>query len=448
MVNATGRIQTPLPFDNRSGAVETPTPIRARSKSSIALSNLRGMVILIVLAFHSVMAYLNFLVPSAAPFDLPPYQWQAFPIIDSHRWIGFDIFCAWQDVYLMALMFFLSALFTWSSLQRKGTGRFLADRFVRLGLPFAFALVVVMPIALYPVYRLTALDTSVTGYLRHYQLLPFWPAGPMWFLWQLLALTVVAAGVHRFAPQLVERLGRWSASAGVHPGRYFLGLAVVAALAYVPMALAFTPMAWANPGPFSVQLCRPLLYGVFYFAGLGVGAYGIERGLLAPEGMLARRWAVWLAAALGTFVLWMGLTALSMWYKDDGPLALRIVVDGSFAVACASGGLFVMAVCLRFATSRSRVLDYLSSNAFGLYVVHYAFVVWLQHALLGVALFAVAKAAIVFGGTLALACATTMIMSVIPGCARLIGVEHRVWSLAPARRYAATSRRFPANLAR
>jgi hypothetical protein len=32
-------------------------------------------------------------------------------MVDSHRWFGFDIFCAWQDVYLMALMFFLSALF-------------------------------------------------------------------------------------------------------------------------------------------------------------------------------------------------------------------------------------------------------------------------------------------------------------------------------------------------
>ena len=90
------------------------------SRSSIALNNLRGVVILIVVAFHSVLAYLGWLGPASFRFDSSPFQWRAFPIIDSHRWFGFDVFCAWQDVYLMALMFFLSALFAWPSLTRKG----------------------------------------------------------------------------------------------------------------------------------------------------------------------------------------------------------------------------------------------------------------------------------------------------------------------------------------
>jgi hypothetical protein len=77
------------------------------SESSLALNNLRALVILIVLAFHSVLAYLGSLGPAAFPFDSSPYLWRAFPIVDSHRWFGFDVFCAWQDVYLMALMFFL-----------------------------------------------------------------------------------------------------------------------------------------------------------------------------------------------------------------------------------------------------------------------------------------------------------------------------------------------------
>ena len=104
---------------------------RKTSRSSLALSNLRGLVIVVVLAFHSVLAYLASVgtaspgTPSlgnaVVPFNDPPYAWRAFPIVDSHHWLGFDIFCAWQDVYLMSLMFFLSALFTWSSLKRKGS---------------------------------------------------------------------------------------------------------------------------------------------------------------------------------------------------------------------------------------------------------------------------------------------------------------------------------------
>ena len=98
------------------------------SRSSLALHNLRAVVILIVLAFHSVLAYLGTLPPTACRFDEPPYRWRAFPIVDSHRFFGFDLFCAWQDVYLMALMFLLSGLFVWPSLQRKRSWGFIRDR--------------------------------------------------------------------------------------------------------------------------------------------------------------------------------------------------------------------------------------------------------------------------------------------------------------------------------
>jgi peptidoglycan/LPS O-acetylase OafA/YrhL len=403
-----------------------------RAGTSLALSNLRGIVIVIVVAFHSALAYLGWLTPAAATFNEPPFQWRAFPIVDSHRWFGFDIFCAWQDVYLMSLMFFLSALFTWPSLTRKQSRKFLIDRFLRLGVPFVFALTVVMPIALYPVYRVTAVDPGVIAYAQHYLALPFQPNGPMWFLWLLLALTVVAAGLHRFAPRWVEFLGRHSASAGTRPGRYFVGLVTACVLAYVPMALVFTPLNWSDHGPFALQLSRPLLYAVFYIAGLGVGACGLGRGLLAPGGMLARRWAVWLAGSLAAFVLWMGLTALAMMYHVAAPFSLQVAVDISFAVACASGCFFVMAACLRFATMRSSILASLADNAFGIYLVHYVFVVWLQYALLGVAVFAIAKAAIVFGGALLLAWATTVAMRHVPIGSRLIGSERLVLANAPS----------------
>jgi len=391
--------------------------------SSIALKNLRGLVIIIVLLFHSMLAYLNFLGPSAFPFDQSPYQWRAFPIVDNDRWVGFDIFCAWQDVYLMSLMFFLSALFTWPSLARKRSRKFLGDRLLRLGVPFVFALTVVMPLALYPAYRVTAVDPSLIAYGRHLLALPFWPNGPMWFLWQLLTLTLVAVGVHRLAPDTVEFLGSLSSTADRRPGRYFVGLTAAAALAYIPPALAFTPWLWSEHGPLALQFCRPLLYAVFYFAGLGVGAYGLERGLLAVRGRLARRWGLWLAGATATFILWMGLTSLTLNTAAPAPLVLRLAVNLSFAVACTAGCFGLIAACLRFGATRSPMLDLVSNNAFGMYLLHYVFVVWLQYALLGLALFAIAKAAMVFGGTLLLAwSATTALRSVRFG-SRLIGEE-------------------------
>ena len=54
-----------------------------------------------------------------------------------------------------------------------------------------------------------------------------------------------------------------------------------------------------------------------------------------------------------------------------------------------------IAVSLHFATKHSRLLGRLSANAYGLYLVHYDFVVWLQNTLLDTALVAMIKAAVV-----------------------------------------------------
>jgi len=396
---------------------------RYASRTSVALANLRGVVILIVVAFHASLAYLNWIPVTGSGFDSPPYDWRAFPIIDSHRFFGFDFFCAWQDVYLMALMFFLSGLFVWSSMKRKKDWAFLRDRAVRLGIPFVFGITVVIPAAIYPAYRLTAADPSLAGYWHGLLALPFWPNGPLWFIWQLLALNFVLVGLNLIAPNAIPALGRWSAAAGKNPVGYFGVLLGVSAVAYVPLALAFTPWAWINSGFFSFQFSRPLLYGVYFFAGVGIGAAGIERGLLAFDGILARHWVSALVAALASLFLWMGLTALTM--NGGASLGLRFAADLSLVPACAAGCFFLIATCLRFGTGHSRLIGYLSANAYGIYLVHYVFIVWLQYALLALPLFAVFKASLVFGGTLLLTLATIFAVQRFRWGARLIGAAPR-----------------------
>jgi peptidoglycan/LPS O-acetylase OafA/YrhL len=78
-------------------------------------------------------------------------------------------------------------------------------------------------------------------------------------------------------------------------------------------------------------------------------------------------------------------------------------------------------VFLRFAARRWPPSDSLSQNAYAIYLVHYAFVIWLQYLLLGLALVAVAKGAIVFAGTLLLSWGAAAMLSRIPLGARLIG---------------------------
>ncbi len=388
------------------------------SKSSQALSNLRAYAIVMVVAFHSFIAYLASQPISPPPFERP-LEWATNPIVDAERWLGFDLFCAFQYVYLMHLMFFLSGLFVWGSIARKGGRTFLYDRFLRLGVPFVLGSFVLMPVAYYSVYRTTAVDPSWSAYWSQWLALPFWPVGPMWFLWFLLALNVVVAILYWVAPRTGELLGRLAGAAGDHPGRFFVGLLIISAATYVPMSAVFDPWQWIQIGIFGFQPSFAPQYIIYFFAGLAVGAHGIERGLLASDGMLAQRWPLWLAAAPAAFLLWLGPTALIV--QGTAVPGLQFAADLGFVLSAATACFGLAAFFLRFATVRDRLLDSLSEHAYAIYFFHYPFVLWLQYLLLGTALFAIAKAAIAFGATLILSWAAAAAMCRIPIGARLMG---------------------------
>ena len=409
-------------------------------RASLAIDNLRAVVIVLVLAFHSVLAYLNYLPPHPFAFDQPPFLWRSFPIVDSQRWIGFDLFCAWLDVFLMSFFFLLSGLFVWPSLSRKGTWNFLSDRLLRIGLPFLLVVLLLMPVTHYPTYLQSATEPGIAAYWRHWLALPLWPCGPMWFLWLLLLWDIAAAGLYPLLAQHREAVLRVSAYARQNPARFLAGFMLASVLAYLPLALIFGPSEWFHRGPFAFQLSRPLHYVLYFFAGAAIGACGIERGLLGADGPLARHWARWLAAAIGSFVLWIAVMSQIVADPTGAPLLWQIAAALSFLLACFASCFFSLGAAVRFAQFRMRLFDSLKENAYGMYLIHYLFIVWLQFAMLATALPAILKAAVVFGGTLALSWAATAALRQVSAVAQIIGeVRH---GPAPASR-AARSREMP-----
>jgi peptidoglycan/LPS O-acetylase OafA/YrhL len=379
----------------------------------LALNNLRSVVVVIVVAVHAVMAYLGSSPASSFKFDDPPYRWRSMPIVDPERWFGFDFFCGFQDIYLISLLFFLSGLFVWTSLARNGSLIFLRERVLRIGVPFALTVGLLMPLAYYPVYRVTAVDPGLAAFWQHWLALPFWPSGPPWFLWVLLVFDLIAAGLYKFGHISGDVLGRAIGQLGTRPRPFVVALLSASALAYIPLALMFGAWDWFQIGPFSFQFCRPLHYLVYFLAGAGVGAYGIDRGLLALDGWLAKRWALAGTAALISFVLWLGMVGLAM--AADGPsLAVQFLQALSFVLCCAASVLFMLALFLRFAHRRMPVLDPLNDKTYGIYLIHYVFSIWLQYALLGLSMMAVMKAVTVFTGTLSMSFLSVVALRRIP----------------------------------
>src|SRR5207245_6238919 len=118
-----------------------------------------------------------------------------------------------------------------------------------------------------------------------------------------------------------------------HTAKFLAGFMIAGLVAYIPLALVFGPWSWVQSGPFSFQLSRPLHYTLYFFAGVAIGACGIERGLIATDAWLARRWAWWCLAAPLLFALWIGLTAATMVHQEAASRGLLDIAVLSFAVA-------------------------------------------------------------------------------------------------------------------
>jgi peptidoglycan/LPS O-acetylase OafA/YrhL len=408
-----------------------PQWIPREPRSIPAIDNLRSVVILLVLVVHALLPYFSFLPAKPFAFDAPPFLWRSFPLVDSHRLIGFDIVSAWVDIFVMATFFLISGLFVWPCLARKGPARFVGERALRLGLPFAAVVILLMPLATVPTYLQTAAHPSFPDFTSRFLALPFWPAGPMWFLWVLLALDVVAAAAFALSPRTNELVMRLSYSARAKPWRFAAGVLAASAAGYIPLALLFGPLPWAQFGAFSIQLSRPAQYAVCFFTGVVIGAGGVERELSGADGWLARHWRSAIIAAIVCFGLWLVASAGAM-MNPSAPLVLKAADAAAYVLACFGSCWCALALAARYAGSRGRVWDSLRDNAYGIYLVHYVLAIWLQFTLLGTDAPAIAKFAFVFVATLALSWGTAATLRRLPGFATVLGTGWRARARFPS----------------
>jgi hypothetical protein len=142
----------------------SPPAVRARD---LSIDYLRTTLTLMVIAHHSSLAYTTF-----ARFNKQHMFQSTAPVVDSARWLFFDYAENFNDVFFMSLMFFVSGLFVYPALCRHGTWGFIRERLLRLGVPFVFAVVFLMPVAYYAAWQLTGRST---GFIDFYKRLALGP---------------------------------------------------------------------------------------------------------------------------------------------------------------------------------------------------------------------------------------------------------------------------------
>ena len=371
----------------------------------VALDRARTFITLLVVLYHGVINYTHFGIGG-----------------DRMRWLGFDLVVLFCDSFFMACMFFISGLFVHDSISRRGAANYVAHRAFRLGVPFLVSIFVLMPIAYYRYYHL---EFDFFRYYAHMMTSGPWSAGSAWFLWVLLLLDAIAASMFAVAPRAMAALGRIAAAVRDKPLTAFAAFALFSVLIYLPLRVSIGESHWSTLGhyPIFIQTSRAPLYAGYFLAGVAVGAVGLRTGVLDEGGAIAQRWWTWLAIALLSYAAILLLVYIhrsGMIDLRSPPLWWHATYGVAFALFSAAMTFTVPAFFLRFAKLPFRLLDAMQRQAYGIYLLHFIPLIWLQYLVYDPAWPAIVKAAIVFTGTLSASWLATVVLRKIPIIGRMI----------------------------
>jgi hypothetical protein len=247
-----------------------------------------------------------------------------------------------------------------------------------------------------------------------------WFSGPAWFISMLIVfnlLAVVCFWIFSNSTIVLPSI------VFTNPLVFFLTLLTLSLAGFIPLLYLFGPFQWIAFGPLLIgQGCRFILYPVYFFAGVAVGAFGLDKSILAQEGPLSRQWFFWLIASIFSALFFLitfasvHLDPAAKWAAPEGWVNLGF----SMTLYCTTVSITFIALFLRFANTRYSIIDNLCDNAYGIYLVHYPFIVWSQYSLLGSSMPAISKALIVFIVTLGLSWGTSALLRSIPGVRKIL----------------------------
>jgi glucan biosynthesis protein C len=375
------------------------------AKRLVYLDNLKVAVIAAIIAVHGVLGYAGVLVAWS-------YTEVREVTLSPLTEIPLTVAIAPFAFLMIPLLFLLAGLLTPASLQRKGTGAYVRDRLVRLGVPFAVYVFAVQPTLMYALDH--PLGDATGSYWQEYlgaerQL----DTGPLWFVGVLLIVNLGYAGWARTRRPRLSAAG----SAPITAGRLVLVAAAVAPASFLirlvyPYAgeSGFTDLNyWQWPS------C---------LAAFGLGTVAARRGWLTavPDRLYRRSRTV---AALAAVVMTALLTTVGLLDVVDRAMggwhwqALAFaMVDGVLTVF---GAVWLLGLAQRHLGRSVRWGPTLSRCAYGAFMLQAPVLIGLAVALRPLPLIAEAKAVLVaaagVAGSFALA---WLLIRRVPAVARVL----------------------------
>lgn len=150
---------------------------------AFGLDNLRAALVGLVVLHHCALVYSG----------ISPFYYQEPPLADPAALVVLGLFALINQAWFMSALFFVAGYFTPESYDHRGAGGFVSGRLLRLGVPLAFGMLVIEPVARIGLRLTPAEMTGIAQPLSWSDYPGMIGLGPLWFVAMLLVFSLAYA---------------------------------------------------------------------------------------------------------------------------------------------------------------------------------------------------------------------------------------------------------------
>lgn len=339
------------------------------------IDNLRLVMIILVVMIHLSVTYSG----------IGDWYLKDAKELDTISYIVFGLFQSFTQAYFMGFLFLISGYFVVRSYEKKGAGKFIIDRLVRLGIPTLIYMLVIHPFNNYVLLGY-AWDRPpfVQYYLNYVISFEFLgESGPLWFAFALLIFNVIYALIRLLMkdrkPKDEKKLPG--------TGEAVLLMCVIAVVAFLIRLVQPIDTSILN-----MQLCFFSQYVILYIVGIRAGRYDWFSKISYRAG---RRWL--LTALLPGILFWVILMLAGGALNGGFDLykgglywqSVGYALWESFTVVAMSIGL--IGVFRERYNYQTKWTKELSDNSFAVYMFHAPIIIAVTVILLPINMYPLAK---------------------------------------------------------
>jgi len=313
------------------------------------IDNIRVLLTVLVILHHLMITYGGEEIGGWIYYDYRPDAVTAAV----GRW-----FCSLNQSYFMGLFLFISAYFVPGAYDRKGAGRFLKDRLIRLGIPLILYAWVIRPLWYFYTFHVPqAYWTWFFGdYFKYFS---FIGGGPLWFIEVLLIFACFYALYRQFKPQPLQPMpdAKFPGSGKIILFAFLLGIVSSIVQIWFPRETAITEL--------NLQLANFSQYIAMFI--LGLMAYQRNWFASLPD-RVARDWMI-VALLLSFLPLVVGFT-VNPRAGNGVELILNLISNWWESFMCVAMSITVVYLFRRYFNQQGQVAGWLSRNAYAAYLIH------------------------------------------------------------------------------